>query len=201
MPSAASRIDGGTALMALRPAITMTGIVISAKVMPPTSGADRGMPHMPRNTASPSNPKIIEGTAARLLIDTSIRSVHRFLGAYSSRYSADKTPIGKASMIVIAIVSSDPFSAPQIPACVGSVASLPVRNWLLKPKLTTPRASSRSNSALLAAVPSPRSAKAMADDAGILIVVGCVRIAGSRATASRKVSQPFSDNAAAAPRP
>ena len=36
------RIDGGTALIALRPAMTMTGMVISASVSPPTKGADRG---------------------------------------------------------------------------------------------------------------------------------------------------------------
>jgi len=37
-PSAASRIDGGTDLIALRLAITIPGIVISASVSPPTSG-------------------------------------------------------------------------------------------------------------------------------------------------------------------
>ena len=43
-PSAASRIEGGTALIALRPAMTITGMVISASVRPPTSGAERGRP-------------------------------------------------------------------------------------------------------------------------------------------------------------
>ena len=81
----ASRIDGGTALIALRLAMTITGIVISASVMPPTSGAERGRPKVWRNTARPSRPKMIEGTAARLLIETSMRSVQRFRGAYSSR--------------------------------------------------------------------------------------------------------------------
>ena len=42
-PAPPSRIDGGTALIALRPAMTITGMVISASVRPPTSGADRGM--------------------------------------------------------------------------------------------------------------------------------------------------------------
>ena len=37
-PKAASRIEGGTDLIALRLAITITGIVISASVSPPTSG-------------------------------------------------------------------------------------------------------------------------------------------------------------------
>src|SRR3712207_8795210 len=53
--------------------------------MPPTSGAERGMPKKFRNTARPSRPKTMEGTAARLLMFTSIRSVQRFLGANSSR--------------------------------------------------------------------------------------------------------------------
>src|SRR3546814_9152700 len=65
-------MDGGTDLMALRPAMTMTGSVIRASVSPPTSGADRGMCMKLRNTARPSRPKMIEGTAARLLIETSI---------------------------------------------------------------------------------------------------------------------------------
>jgi hypothetical protein len=72
-------------LIALRPAMTMTGIVISASVMPPISGADRMFGKIARNTPSPSRPKMIDGTAARLLIDTSITSVHQLRGAYSSR--------------------------------------------------------------------------------------------------------------------
>ena len=83
--SAASRIDGGTALIALRAVMTITGIVINASVRAPTIDAERVRPKVPRKTASPSSPKMIEGTAARLLIETSIRSVQRFLGAYSSR--------------------------------------------------------------------------------------------------------------------
>ena len=35
--------------------------------------------------AKPNKPKIIEGTAAKLLMLTSIKSVQRFLGANSSR--------------------------------------------------------------------------------------------------------------------
>ena len=84
-PSAASRIDGGTDLIALRPAMTITGMVISASVSPPTSGAERGRCMKFRNTARPSRPKMIDGTAARLLIETSIMSVQRFRGANSSR--------------------------------------------------------------------------------------------------------------------
>ena len=85
MPSAASRIEGGTALKAARVAMMMVGSVISESTMPPTSGAERGRPKKPRNTASPSRPNTIEGTAARLLMLTSIRSVQRFFGANSSR--------------------------------------------------------------------------------------------------------------------
>ncbi len=60
--SAPSRIDGGTALIALRPAMTITGMVISASVMPPISGAERGMlGKIRRNTARPSRPKMIDG--------------------------------------------------------------------------------------------------------------------------------------------
>jgi hypothetical protein len=85
-PSAASRIDGGTALIALRLAMTITGIDHQRERQPPTSGARAGQrPNQLMNTARPSRPKMIDGTAARLLIDTSIRSVQRFFGAYSSR--------------------------------------------------------------------------------------------------------------------
>ena len=85
IPSAASRIDGGTDLIALRPAITITGIVISASVIPPTRGADRGRFMTFRNKARPSSPKMIDGTAARLLIESWIASVQRFGVANSSR--------------------------------------------------------------------------------------------------------------------
>ena len=76
---------------------------------------------------------MIEGTAARLLIETSMRSVSLFLDAYSSKYNAARTPTGKASSRVIAIVISDPLNAAQIPTAEGSVASAPVRNVQLKP--------------------------------------------------------------------
>ena len=84
-PSAASRIDGGTAFSAARVAMMMVGSVISASTMPPTSGAERGRPKKLRKTARPSRPNTIDGTAARLLMLTSIRSVSRFFGANSSR--------------------------------------------------------------------------------------------------------------------
>ena len=84
-PSAASLIEGGTALSAARVVMMMVGSVISDRTMPPTSGAERGRPKKPRKTARPSRPNTIEGTAARLLMLTSIRSVQRFFGANSSR--------------------------------------------------------------------------------------------------------------------
>ena len=60
-------------------------MVISASVMPPTKGDDRGKLNVLMNTARPNKPKIIEGTAARLLIETSTKSTQRFFGANSSR--------------------------------------------------------------------------------------------------------------------
>ena len=105
------------------------------------------MPNQLMNTASASRPKMIEGTAARLLIDTSIRSVQRFFGAYSSRYSAASTPVGKAMRKAMKIVSTEPFNAPQIPATAGSVASafLKKGQWMPVPSLP----SFSSNSATL----------------------------------------------------
>ncbi len=85
MPSAASRIDGGTALIAARLAMMIVGSVISVSTSPPTSGAERGTPKNWMKTARPSRPKTMDGTAARLLMLTSIRSVNRFAGANSSR--------------------------------------------------------------------------------------------------------------------
>ena len=78
-------IEGGTAFSAARAAMMMVGSTSSASTRPPTSGAERGRPKKLRNTASPSSPNTIEGTAARLLMLTSISAVSRFLGANSSR--------------------------------------------------------------------------------------------------------------------
>ena len=78
-------IEGGTDVSAERLAMMMVGSVISVSTSPPTNGAERGRPKKLRKTASPRRPKTIEGTAARLLMLTSIRSVQRFLGANSSR--------------------------------------------------------------------------------------------------------------------
>ena len=85
MPWPAWRIQGGTAFSAERVAMMMVGSVISAMTMPPTSGAERGRPKNPKNTAKPSKPKTMLGTAARLLMLTSMISVQRFFGANSYR--------------------------------------------------------------------------------------------------------------------
>ena len=75
--------DGGTDLIALRPAMTMTGNTVGLRGhgIRPTRGAERGRFMKLRNTARPRSLKMIDGTAARLLIDTSIASVQRFRGA------------------------------------------------------------------------------------------------------------------------
>jgi hypothetical protein len=85
MPSAASRIDGGTDFSAAREAMMMVGSVSNVSTMAPTSGAERGRPKKPMNTARPSRPNTMDGTAARLLMLTSIRSVQRLRRANSSR--------------------------------------------------------------------------------------------------------------------
>ena len=72
-------------MIAARDAMMMTGSVSSERTSPPTRGADRGMAIQLMNTARPSRPKTIDGTAARLLIFTSIRSDQRLRGANSSR--------------------------------------------------------------------------------------------------------------------
>ncbi len=84
-PRAASRIDGGTALRAARAAMMMVGRVIRVSTQAAVIGADRGMPIRLMNMARPSRPKTMDGTAAKLLMLTSIRSVQRFFGANSSR--------------------------------------------------------------------------------------------------------------------
>jgi hypothetical protein len=69
----ASRIEGGTAVNAARDAMMITGSVIKLSTSPPTSGAERGNPNALMNSARPSKPNTIDGTAARLLMFTSIR--------------------------------------------------------------------------------------------------------------------------------
>src|SRR5690606_5769587 len=85
MPMAASRIDGGTALMAARLEMMMVGSVIRVSTSPPTTGIERGTSKKLMKMARPKRPKMMEGTAARLLMLTSMRSVQRLRGANSSR--------------------------------------------------------------------------------------------------------------------
>lgn len=96
---AACNKDGGAARNAARAEIIIVGKVMSDNTSPPTSGEERGMLKTLRKTASPSNPKITEGTAAKLLILISAKSSHRFhrrpRGANNSKYNAAKTPAGK----------------------------------------------------------------------------------------------------------
>ena len=132
MPSAASRIDGGTAFSAAREAMMIVGKVKSVSTNPPTSGAERGRPKTPMNIASPSRPNTIDGTAARLLMLTSMMSVMRLRGANSSRYTAAPTPIGKDSNKVMSSVNAEPMSAPRTPACSGSRESPLEKNARLK---------------------------------------------------------------------
>jgi hypothetical protein len=61
------------------------GSVIKASTRPPTSEAERGSPNRLMKIARPRMPNTIDGTAARLLMLTSIRSVSRLRGANSSR--------------------------------------------------------------------------------------------------------------------
>ena len=126
-PSAASRIDGGTDVSAAREAMMMTGNVMRLKTRPPTSGADRGRPKALMNSAKPSRPNTIDGTAARLLMFTSMRSVQRLRGANSSRYTAVATPSGNDNTSVTSNMKNDPTVAPQIPASSGSRESPAVK--------------------------------------------------------------------------
>ena len=79
-------IEGGTDFRAALLEIIIVGRVIKDKTIPPTSGADLGIPKKFKNIANPNKPNIIEGTAARLLIFTSTKSINLlFFGANSSK--------------------------------------------------------------------------------------------------------------------
>ena len=148
IPSAASRIDGGTDFRAARLAMMMVGRVIRVRTSPPTRGAERGRPKKSMNTARPSRPKMMEGTAARLLMLTSMRSVSRLVGANSSRYTAAATPMGKDRARVTSRVRNEPTAAPRIPASSGSRESPAVKNVVLKRFPMRPARSSRSIQAI-----------------------------------------------------
>ena len=99
----ASSIDGGTDLIADRAAITIVGRVITAKVSPPTSGADLGREKKFKNIAKPRSPKTIDGTAAKLLMLVSMVLENLFFNAIFSMYRADRTPSGKDTINAINI--------------------------------------------------------------------------------------------------
>ena len=85
---AASLIEGGTDWSDDLVAIIIVGRVIKDNTRPPTKGTDLGIPKKFIKTAKPNKPKIIDGTAARLFILTSIKSVIRFFIAKFSKYMA-----------------------------------------------------------------------------------------------------------------
>ena len=137
-PRAASLIEVGTALIDALVAIIIVGKVIKANTIPPTKGTDLGIPKKPRNTASPRSPKTIEGTAAKLLILTSMKSVILPGLAKYSKYIADITARGKASINVINKAKADPTAAPRIPALSGSLESALVKKVELKNRSNLP---------------------------------------------------------------
>ena len=77
--------------------------------------------------ANPIIPKTTEGTAAKLLIFTSINSVIRFFLAISSKYTAVATPRGNAISKHTDKVNIDPIKAPLIPAISGLPEALPLK--------------------------------------------------------------------------
>ena len=78
-------MEGGTDLIATLLDMIIVGSVIKANTKPPANGDDLGSPKKFKNIAKPNNPKTIEGTAAKLLILTSIIFVILFFGANSSK--------------------------------------------------------------------------------------------------------------------
>jgi hypothetical protein len=63
----------------------MIGRTSIARVNPPTRAEDLGKLLIAMNIVMPNKPNTIEGTAARLLILTSINFVIKLLGANSSK--------------------------------------------------------------------------------------------------------------------
>ena len=77
-PNAASLMVGGTAFKEALEEIITVGRVIRVKTNPPVKGIDLGRPKKFKNIARPRRPKIIDGTAARLLMFISIKYVNLF---------------------------------------------------------------------------------------------------------------------------
>ena len=146
---AASLIEGGIPFSAARVVMMIVGRVIRARVRPPTTGAERGRCMTFRKTASPSRPKTIEGTAARLLMLTSMMSTHRRFGANSSRKTAAPTPVGNDTTRVTRRIQNDPRTAPPTPASSGSRESPLTRKVQLKTVARSPSCSRASTQAIV----------------------------------------------------
>jgi hypothetical protein len=116
----------------------MVGKVINDKTIPPTKDVDLGKPKKFNNIPRPSKPKIIEGTAARLLIFISIKSVNFPGFENSSRYIEANIAIGKLSKKQIRIVKTDPITELATPADSGSRESPDEKYFLLKTLFTFP---------------------------------------------------------------
>ena len=108
------------------------GKVISDKTIPPTSGEDLGKSKYPKKIDSPSKPKTIDGTAAKLLMLTSIISDSLFLGANCSKKIAADTPNGNDKIKQTNSDNVEPTRAANIPAISGSRLS----PFLKNPQLT-----------------------------------------------------------------
>jgi hypothetical protein len=95
------------------------GSVISDNTRPPTSDAERGSPMKLMKTARPSRPNTIEGTAARLLIFTSMMSVSRFFGRELFQVGGGRDTDRHGDQITISIMKNEPMIATPRPAVSG----------------------------------------------------------------------------------
>ncbi len=99
------------------------------------------------------------------------------------------------------MVSSEPLSAPQMPTWVGSVPSLAVRNWRLKPVVSAPAFFRAATAASSVCDPSPFEARSTPDEAGTVMVAVRVRIVGSAMIASRTANTAPGESISAPPLP
>ena len=98
-----------------------------------------------RKTAKPRSPKTIEGTAARLLMFTSIKEVNLFFGAKLSKYNAAITPSGNEIIKHTIMLYNDPTIAAATPANSGSLESPLEKSVQLNLVSKFPSASNFSN--------------------------------------------------------
>ena len=78
-------MDLGTLRRAVLVAMINVGSIINERVSPPTSADARGRSKKFIKMASPKIPKIMEGTAARLLMFISIKLIKGFFRENSSK--------------------------------------------------------------------------------------------------------------------